>query len=258
MYLPEEFIRRLLTKAGLLAPVEIVITSGGKYSGRVWKQLVEQKVAIFHVGDNEHSDLAAPRLFGLDSSLDIRSRPNVVEQFLLEHDFNFAAYLREIRLRNPYESEVKRMYWEFFTLNIAALIMTVRMLDALQKRHGFEYLGFCGRDAYYLRLLYERYKYDCGEEPVANDYLYYSRKLLQNSQTDAIKYYRSKIGTRKALLLDLTGTGSNLYKFRGGVELFYSYLLALEQKILRCLSQGGRYSRQVHFLHGHARRARRR
>ena len=34
MYLPEDFVRRLLAKAGLIEPVEIVITSGGKIPHR--------------------------------------------------------------------------------------------------------------------------------------------------------------------------------------------------------------------------------
>ncbi len=41
MYLPETVIRRMLTKAGLLVPVEILITSGGKSSGRIWKEFAD-------------------------------------------------------------------------------------------------------------------------------------------------------------------------------------------------------------------------
>ena len=217
MYLPEDVVRRLLAKAGLIEPVEIVITSGGKSSGRIWKQLAEQKTNIFHIGDNEISDLTNPRKCGLDSMLDVRSRPNAAEQFLMQHDFNFAAYLREIRLRNPFREELKRRYWEIFTLNIGILILLVRQLDDLQKKHGFEYLGFCGRDTHYLRLLYEKFKYDIGEKPVPNDYLYYSRKLLAHSKDDAAKYFRAKINNRKALLLDLIGTGATLHGFRSAV-----------------------------------------
>jgi len=227
MYLPEKVIRRLLAKAGLLAPVEIVITSGGKYSGLVWKQLAEQKKSVFHIGDNEFSDLVNPRNFNLDSSLDIRNRLNIVEQFLINHDYEFTAYLREIRLCNPFSEEVKRLYWEFFTLNVGILIIIVRQLDELQKKHNFEYLGFCGRDTHYLRLLYERYKYDVGEEPVANDYLFYSRKMLNGSHTETIRYFQDKIKNRKALLLDLIGTGASLHKLRCKEELNLNYSLLI-------------------------------
>jgi len=218
MYLPEEIIRRMLVKAGLIAPVEIYISSGGKFSGRVWRQLAAQKLNVFHSGDNEYSDLINPRNAKLDAMLDVRARLNFAEQFILQHDAAFAAYLREIRLRNPFAEEIKRLYWEYFTLNIGILILIVRHLDALQKNRGFEYLGFCGRDAHYLRLLYEKFKRDCDETPVPNDYLFYSRSVLKNSREDMEKYFRAKIKNRKALLLDMFGTGSNLHKFRGGAS----------------------------------------
>lgn len=223
MYLPEDLIRRMLRKAGLLVPVEMIITSNGKRSGRVWKQFAEQKISLFHIGDSESSDLVNPRRFNLDSSLDIRSRPNFVEQFLMQHDFNFAAYLREIRLRNPFSEEIKRLYWDCFTLNVGILILIVRHLDDLQKKHGFEYLGFCGRDTHYLQLLYEKFKYDAGEAPVPNDYLFYSRKMVKNSPNESIKYFQSKIKNRKALFLDLIGTGYRLHQLRG--VLNYSLLI---------------------------------
>ena len=235
MYLPEEIIRRMLVKAGLIAPVEIYISSGGKFSGRVWRQLAAQKLNVFHSGDNEYSDLINPRNAKLDAMLDVRARLNFAEQFILQHDAAFAAYLREIRLRNPFAEEIKRLYWEYFTLNIGTLILIVRHLDALQKNRGFEYLGFCGRDAHYLRLLYEKFKRDCDETPVPNDYLFYSRSVLKNSREDMEKYFRAKIKNRKALLLDMFGTGSNLHKFRGGHQLFAVNLLSPQQKILRHL-----------------------
>lgn len=227
MYLPEEFIRRLLAKAGLIEPVEIVITSNGKSSGRIWQQLAAQKIPLFHVGDNEQSDLLNPRLFNLNSAITVSFAPNIVENFLMKHDFDFAAYLREIRLRNPFTEEVKRSYWEFFTLNVAILILVVQHIDALQKNFGYEYLGFCGRDTHYLRLLYEKFMYDTGQKPAPNDYLHYSRRLLKNSEADAVKYFQAKIKNRKALFIDLIGTGATLHKLRMNDAINFSLLICL-------------------------------
>ena len=141
-------------------------------------------------------------------------------------------------------------------ITVGILILIVRHLDDLQKRHGFEYLGFCGRDAHYLQLLYERFKHDCGETPAPNDYLYYSRRLIKNSRAEVEKYFRAKIQNRNALLIDLLGTGSALYKFRGGCQLFAFNLLSLEQKIFGQISQGqGRRSRELDFLPRQARRS---
>ena len=227
MYLPEKIIRKMLNKAGLLVPVEIVITSGGKSSGRIWKQIAEQNEFVFHVGDNNISDVQKPRQYDFDSSLSNLSTPNQFEVWLLQRNFQFGAYLREIRLRNPFTEEIKRTYWTIFTINIGILIILVQLIDKLQKVYGFEYLGFCGRDTYYLRLLYQKYKADIKEEPVANDYLYYSRKLVRHSEESISKYFSSKIAGRKALMIDLTGTGIHLNKLRFEKNLDYSMLICL-------------------------------
>lgn len=227
MYLPETFIRRLLNKAGLLVPVEIVITSNGKSSGRIWRQLAEQKKIVFHIGDNFESDIKNPRFAGFESALTVLSNLTAVEQYILQKDFNFGAYIREIRLRNPFSEEIKRLYWQLFTINIGILILLVQQIDALQKKCGFEYLGFCGRDTHYLRLLYEKYKLERGEAPTPNDYLYYSRKLVRNSGEDLAKYFSAKINNRKALMIDLIGTGVHLNILRKKYALNYSILISV-------------------------------
>ena len=227
MYLPEEIIRRMLTKAGLIAPVEILITSGGKSSGRVWKEFAEQKEFLFHIGDNPQSDVKNSRLVGFESALTVLSTPTKFEQWLLQKDFNLGTYLREIRLRNPFSEEIKRIYWQLFTLNIGILILLAQQIDEFQKKCGFEYLGFCGRDTHYLRLLYEKYKLERGEIPTPNDYLYYSRKLVRNSGEDMAKYLVDKIKNRKALMIDLIGTGVHLNVLRKKYNLDYSILISI-------------------------------
>ena len=87
MYLPEKIIRKMLEKCGLIVPVEIVITSNGKSSGRIWKQIAAQNQFVFHIGDNEISDIKNPRDVGFDSVLTTLSRPNTFENFLLKKDF---------------------------------------------------------------------------------------------------------------------------------------------------------------------------
>lgn len=225
MYLPEKVIRKMLDKAGLFAPVEILVTSGGKASGKVWKEFAEQGQFLFHIGDNVEVDVKKPRQYGFDSALTTLSRPNYFEQWLMQRDFAFGSYLREIRLRNPFTEEIKRTYWTLFTLNVGILIIFVQLIDQLQKKHGFEYLGFCGRDTYYLWLLYKKFKDDLGEEPPANDYLHYSRKLINYSKSNIAKYFDNKIDGRKALMIDLVGTGISLDILRRDLNLDYSTLI---------------------------------
>lgn len=225
MYLPEKVIRKMLDKAGLFAPVEIVITSGGKSSGRIWQELADQGKFIFHIGDNLEVDVKKPREYGFDSAISIISQPNQFEQWLMQRDFKFAAYLREIRLKNPFTEEIKQTYWTIFTINMGILIILVQLIDKLQKKYGFEYLGFCGRDTYWLRLLYNKYKADINENPVDNDYLHYSRKLTNRSEKEMKEYFSSRIAKNKALMIDLVGTGVHLNNLRVLTNLDYSLLI---------------------------------
>lgn len=225
MYLPEKIIRKILNKVGLRVPVEIVITNHGKSSGQIWKQIADQNKFVFHIGDNAKSDFKNPRLAGFESSITLLSAPNEIEKFLFGQDIMFAGCLREIRLLNPYREEVKRLYWNLFSLNAGILILTARKIDELQKKYGFEYLGFCGRDTYYLRQIYEKYKADLNEEPPANDYLHYSRKLITGSKDAVAEYYADKISGRKALLIDLSGSGTHLHELREEKNFDYSILI---------------------------------
>lgn len=100
-----------------------------------------------------------------------------------------------------------------------------QLIDKVQKRYGFEYLGFCGRDTYYIYLLYKKLKNDENETPAASDYLYYSRKLVHTSEDELIKYFSSKINNRKALMIDFDGTGTHLHKLRKDGNFNYTMLL---------------------------------
>ena len=233
MYLPTDSVRRMLEKCGLFVPVEVIISNNVKSNGKIWKQFREQGLFVMHTGDNEISDVAKPREFGMESSWTVLHRPTPLETQLLKIDFEFGAYLRELRLANPFDEEVKRNYWSLFVINVGILILIAQLIDRVQKTYGFEYLGFCGRDTYYMRQIYRRLKSDRNEPIPANDYLYYSRKLVKNSEEDLIKYFANEIDGRRALMIDLFGTGTNLSMLRSRAKLNYSILLCilLEHKL---------------------------
>ena len=128
MYLPEKVIRKMLDKAGLFAPVEIVVTSGGKSSGRIWQQLAQQNEFVFHIGDNPISDIQIPSHYGFESASPILGIPTQFELWLMQRDFNFATYLRALRLKNPFTEEIKRTYWSMFTINVGTLILLAQLI----------------------------------------------------------------------------------------------------------------------------------
>lgn len=100
MYLPKFFIQKILKKVGLRVPVELVITSGGKSSGEVWKELFNQNVHVLHVGDHAVSDIQIPGEMGMDVEMSVLTNLNPVETYLIEQkEFDLAAHLRSIRLK---------------------------------------------------------------------------------------------------------------------------------------------------------------
>lgn len=58
-----------------------------------------------------------------------------------------------------------------------------------------------------------------------SDYLYYSRKLIYTSKTDMVKYFSSRINGRKALMIDLCGTGMHFSKLKKQSDLNFQILM---------------------------------
>ena len=192
----------------------------------MWNQIKSQNIYLFHTGDNKISDVKNPRQYGFDSSWSILSYTNNIENELLKKDFDFAAYLRSLRLKNPFDEEIKQYYWYMVTINVGMLILFVQLIDKLCKHHGFEYIGFCGRDTYYMYQIYKKYQQDnnCLTDC---DYLYYSRKLIDNCEKDISKYFLSKVNNRKALMIDIVGTGKHLNKLRQLMHADFSLMICL-------------------------------
>ena len=120
---------------------------------------------------------------------------------------------------------MKQRYWNLFVINAAILMIFVQLIDKLQRNQGFEYLGFCGRDTYYLYQLYKKFKLDRNEQLPSCDYLYYSRKLSDDCIEDMVKYFSSRIKNRKALLIDIYGTGVHLSKIKEMINANCSILI---------------------------------
>ncbi len=170
------------------------------------------------------ADIWNPRKYGFDSSYTPLSQITPIEQQLFQRNFEFAAYLRSIRLKNPFNEEIKRLYWTLFTVNLGILLIYVPLIDAICKKHNFEYIGFCGRDAYHVYQLYKKFKQDKNEPMPTCDYLHFSRTLFEKCIEDVRKYYANRIGDRKALLIDLLGSGRHLCYMREKIKSTFSIM----------------------------------
>lgn len=104
MYFSPEEIRELLNHHGFNKDVKILVTYGGKHSGRVWDWLRSCNINIQnHYGDNIHSDVKMSRSNGINGIFFGGSLLTIEEQFLYENNQPFlAALMRRSRLSNPY------------------------------------------------------------------------------------------------------------------------------------------------------------
>jgi hypothetical protein len=104
MYFSAEQIKSLLRHHGFNKDVKVLVTYGGKHSGRVWDWLRSSRININnHYGDNIYSDVKISRLYDINGVFFGGSLLTTDEQFLYKNNQPFlAALMRRSRLSNPY------------------------------------------------------------------------------------------------------------------------------------------------------------
>ncbi|MBV8925253.1 MAG: hypothetical protein JOZ74_07760 [Bradyrhizobium sp.] len=101
MYLPDEVVFDLVRElCGLDELRPIVRSNWGKASGTIWPQVMAHYAVRTHFGDNHHSDVEAPRKFGIETSCIDNARPTPWEMTVANLGLQqLALLLRETRLR---------------------------------------------------------------------------------------------------------------------------------------------------------------
>ena len=69
MYLPQDFLERLLKKHGFAGPVYVSCQVGCKTTGRMWQRILEdtglRPKDVLHIGDHHKGDVAVPGRLGI-------------------------------------------------------------------------------------------------------------------------------------------------------------------------------------------------
>ncbi|AJQ29643.1 hypothetical protein [Pelosinus fermentans] len=152
MYLPKDVIKLMLLKVGLNVPFELIVTTNGKASSRIWNDFICQDMQLSHTGDNITTDIAVPGKMGIDVDLTNLARLTPSEDYLLtQNQIEFAQYLRSIRLKNKYSTELEKSYWQLFSSgNLGILLIYLKLIEDFVQSKSYEFVGFCGRDCYTL------------------------------------------------------------------------------------------------------------
>jgi hypothetical protein len=206
-YLPADIVLSLLRKAGLARVVGLVVSNAGKYTGKVWPEILARQPIREHFGDNPHSDGRTPSEAGIRAIIYTGAQLTPVERLLSQAGWEPLARLtREVRLANPFSTAQaqQRHLWNLSCqLNFPLLFFTSLWLERSALRAGASELFFVSRDGLQWRSLHERLF-----PHRRSTYLYGSRLCSLKPSENYLAYFRS-VWQRGGLIVDLFSTGAS-------------------------------------------------
>ena len=202
MYLPADFVMKLLRNCGLTADVDIIVTPDGKKRGWIWKEVKEKYNIDNHYGDNEKSDVISAHKHNVNGILDTKTHFTKHEQEVSKRNKHLALWMRYTRLMCPYSDKDSQLFWlDQANLNLPLLALTVKELPDTP-------IAFTYRDCVYLHPLYEAM---IGRQGRRLD----TSREMYNNPTEEFKKYFYEV-TKDATIVDLQGTGQRIYNFTDG------------------------------------------
>ena len=199
MYLPKDFVMKLLRNCGLKADVDIIVTADGKKRGWIWEEVKEKYNIENHYGDNEKSDVISAKKYGINGILYTGCHFSKHETEIYKRNKQLALWMRYTRLMCPYQDREGKMFWlDQANLNLPMLALTVKELPDTPR-------AFTYRDCVYLHPLYEAMTGKKGRR------LDTSREMYNNPTPEFRDYFNTI--TKDATVVDLQGTGQRLQRF---------------------------------------------
>lgn len=193
MYLPAWAIQRILLENGLRVNAErIVVSTGGKHDGTIWKKLPE---ISDHIGDNLHSDVLSPRAHGINGH---HFTDHLFAPFEDQIGGDMAMLMRVVRLANPYSTDqpiLRAMWLEQAWLNIPCLILAALEIPA-------DDVAFMMRDCVHLQPIHEAL------HGTINHSLHCSRLAFKKGGR-LLRQHVDRYG-RWRTIVDLQGTGKSI------------------------------------------------
>lgn len=189
MYLPPDFIEKLLTKCGYIKPYTLLVSGDqrkSKHEGSMYHEVLKhfsvQPPDVIHFGDNAHADVKIAKKIGIQPEF-----------------FNYLQDRVEPRLRVPLQKpsadshvwslmtgSIRRRlmdktygFWEDIGLQVFGPLILGKILwmTQLARRHRIERMLFFARDAFLLHNVFQRYPALLGPQ-VELKYCYFSRAAL--------------------------------------------------------------------------------
>lgn len=199
MYLPTDFVEKLLRNCGLKKDVKIVVTPDGKKKGWIWDKIEKHKIKN-HYGDNFKSDVISAKNNGVNGVHYTGFGFNELESLVSQVDKNLALWMRYTRLICPYTDPRYINFWnDQANLNLPILVLAT--LELPNNDIAFSY-----RDCHNWQRIYEAMT---GKKGIRLDT---SRKMWLEPNEYFKKYIAETVG-KNTTIVDLQGKGHSIWNF---------------------------------------------
>lgn len=206
MYLPADFVMKLLRNCGLTANVDIIVTPDGKKKGWVWESVKSKYNIQNHYGDNYKSDVVSAKNYNINGIHTTVFDLNSIEKYVYNFDKHLASFMRELRLCNPYtDNDHKSNIWnDQANYNIPILSLISSALPKNKK------LCFTYRDCVHLQKIHNKLY------PNVESVEFLSSRYILRNPSEEYKEYVNSIVDSNSLVIDLNGRGTSLNLFFNG------------------------------------------
>lgn len=208
MYLPDEFLRKVLTDRCRLNPKRLYLSSDGKRSGRVWNAISQNYRISEHFGDNLITDIQSASRAGIVARHVQVSAQSQVESAVRDAGFPALSQLvREARLTTWHHSpSLRDVQMLQIQLNFPLLFLGCLNLVVEAKRRGWQRILFSGRDGFLWCGLYQLLFPRLADAPPC-DYFYTSRIARMRPSEAYLRYFCALCKGERCVVVDLVGTG---------------------------------------------------
>jgi hypothetical protein len=203
MYLPADFIMKMLRNVGMCADVDIIVTPNGKKKGWIWDEVKSKYNIENHYGDNKKSDVLSAQANGVNGVHYTNFELNDTERMVYKHDKQLGLWMRCTRLQCPFNDERHIKFWND-QANINLPVLALATLELPNTPIAFSY-----RDCYNWQKIYEAMT---GKQGYRLDV---SRKMYLDPN-DYFKNYMKFVKEIGATIVDMQGKGRSILSFYEG------------------------------------------
>lgn len=195
MYLPHDIIINMLNKHALVKN-QLYVSYGEKKNNVFWTTNILSKKINTHYGDNKISDYQNPKKQNINAVL-VNKWLNQFESQFMDVNKYISYIIRAVRVSLNNKKFMTRLFTEYI------LPFGIYISLVIKKKFPNKKIIFLSRDGYWFHKIFN-ILFDN-----ESNYIYFSRKLVENSSDEICK--RINVIKESKVLIDLQGTG-NTYK----------------------------------------------